>query len=262
MSFPNKIWGSFGDEKVAQSTKIGGLPLGTGMELPDGRLFRHAKAGGTALVAGQLQMTMAEVDSGRVKELAVATSAAVGATSITLTMAGSVTSENDYEDGYLFINDQVASGQGEGEMYKIKSCASAAISSSCEFTLEDGDTVHTALVAGSSVAGLRCNEFQNVVIHKAGTVVGQPVGVAPVAASANFYFWCQRRGSVCALTADTVGSVGKGAVACLETNGAFKSYVIASGTTSGKEFDLNILGYWMSPAATASDYSLIYLTLE
>ena len=54
MSYPNVIYGDYGDEKVAQSTKIGNLPLGQLMVLPDGRKFRHAQASATALVAGDL----------------------------------------------------------------------------------------------------------------------------------------------------------------------------------------------------------------
>ena len=262
MAFPSRIWGSYGDEKASQSTRIGSLPLGTRMELPDGRVFAHAKAGGTSLVAGQLQMTMAEIDTSRRYEMAVAADAAIGATSVTLTTGGSALVADDYADGYLYINDEAAA-EGEGRVFKIKSSASAAAASSAVFTLADGDTIDQALVAGSSVAGLRCNEFQNVVIYKAGTIVGQPAGVAPVDVTASYYCWLQRRGAVGALTAATAGAVGAGAVACLETNGAFKAYVIASGTTAGKERDVSILGYWMASAAgTAGDYSLIYLQLE
>ncbi|KKL16382.1 hypothetical protein LCGC14_2496170, partial [marine sediment metagenome] len=55
MAFPNVIYGRYGDEKVAQSTKIGGLPLGQEMVLPDGREFRHSCAQtAAALVAGKL----------------------------------------------------------------------------------------------------------------------------------------------------------------------------------------------------------------
>jgi len=231
------------------------------MELPDGRVFAHAKAGGTSLVAGQLQMTMAEIDTGRRYEMAVAADAAIGATSVTLTNSGTALTADDYADGYLFINDEAGAGQGEGYAYKIKSSASAAAASSAVFTLADGDTISQALVAGSSVAGLRCNEFKDVVIYKAGTIVGQPVGVAPIDVTLNYYFWLQRRGAVAALTAATIGAVGAGAVACPATNGAFKAVVTAA-TTADVPAEIDVLGYWMAPAATAGDYSLIYLELE
>ena len=55
MSFPNVIYGDYGDEKVAQSTKIGSLPLGQLMILPDGRAFRHTRAHtAQAMTAGYL----------------------------------------------------------------------------------------------------------------------------------------------------------------------------------------------------------------
>ena len=54
MGIPSIIYGDYGDEKVTSSTKIGNLPLGQLMRLPDGRKYRHARSGGTALAVGQV----------------------------------------------------------------------------------------------------------------------------------------------------------------------------------------------------------------
>ena len=62
MSFPNTVYGSYGDQYTSQTTKIDGLPLGTKMELPDGKIFRHCKAGGTTLSVSKLVQTEDTVD--------------------------------------------------------------------------------------------------------------------------------------------------------------------------------------------------------
>ncbi len=255
-SFPNKIWGSYGDEKATSSTK--GPPLGTGMELPDGSKFRYARAGGTALVAGNLIMGVTEVDSDRVKELAVATAAAVGDTSITLTNGGTAMTTNLLTDGYIFTNDE----QGQGIKYRIKACGSAAASASVTFELEDGDPVQTALLAGSSVCGLRQNAYDLVVIYKGGTIGASKVGVAPIAVTADSYFWLQTRGECAVLTAATVMSVGAGMVGSVETDGAVKAWLTSGSAAADTEEAIHIIGYSMAPAATAGDYGLVFLTLE
>lgn len=253
MSFTNRIYGSYGDEKATSPTKY--LPLGTPMELSDGRMFRYARAGGTTLVAGEVTMGMTEVDSGRVKELTIG-SAAVGATSVTVTMSGTALSLDDYADGYLYINDD----DGEGNIYKVKASASAAASSTAVFTLADGDAIVVALKTGTSVVGLRQNEFQDLVIQKAGTIGGQPLGIPPVEVTNAYYFWVQRRGAVSAKTAATVLVVGTEVVGCPETNGAVKLFNHGSAATT--VVDIDRIGYTLAPCATAGDYSLIYLTLE
>ena len=53
-SFPNIIFGAYGDEKATSSTKVHGHELGQLMVLPDGRKYRYAKSGGTALAVGTI----------------------------------------------------------------------------------------------------------------------------------------------------------------------------------------------------------------
>ncbi len=218
-NFPHKIWGDFGDEKVTSASKIGSLPLGTRMELPDGRVFAHAKSSATAQIAGTLVKQKETTDAQTKFELAVAANAAVGATSVTLTIGGTAVTVDQYTDGYIFVNDDA----GEGEIYKIKSSASAAISASCVFTLADGDTVTTAIASGTSVAGLCYNEFDGVEVWKSGTLTSMPVGVAPIAATASHYFWVQRRGPVNVLCANTIGATGAQVVPGSEEAEALKT---------------------------------------
>lgn len=227
--------------------------MGTRMELPDGRVFAHAKMGGTTGVAGNLYTTMAEADAGLKYERATI-AAAVDATSITLTLAGTATVADTYADGFIFVNDSAAGGDGQGEVYKIKSSASAAAGSACIFTLADGDTVKTAIKAGSSVAGVARNEFSGVIIYAAGTITGGLAGIAPIAATADYYFWVQRKGVCNAYTSDTIGAACDAAIPGL-TQGALRQM---TGTT----VVINQVGTWMFPAATASDYCLVNLELD
>src|SRR3990167_8352141 len=104
MSFPNVVYGDYGDEKLAQSVKIGGLPLGQLMILPDGSKFRQARApSGTATVAGSLyQVAARNSDTMLYKSLVPAATYAVGATSVAFTTGGTTSITTDqYADGWL-----------------------------------------------------------------------------------------------------------------------------------------------------------------
>src|SRR4030042_2004512 len=110
MSFPVSADGSFGQEKVVTTTKK--VPLGTRMVLEDGRAFRYCKAG-EALGAGTLcQTPLAIADHDM--DLPIALAAAVGATSISVTIATTAVTADQYMDGYIYIND----GAGEGHIYR------------------------------------------------------------------------------------------------------------------------------------------------
>ena len=78
----------------------------------DGRAFRYAKAGGTALVAGNLQQSQAQ-DTDTQDMTAVA--AAVADTAIVSTTTVTVTA-NEYAEGFILVTVT----PGVGRQYKIK----------------------------------------------------------------------------------------------------------------------------------------------
>lgn len=259
MAFPVHIYGNYGDERTAQSTKIGSLPLGTRMILPDGRIFAHARASTAAAIsAGLICVEAATSSSAHVANLTA--SAAAGATTIniTLTATGAVT-KDQFTDGYIFVNDSGA-GTGEGYVYKVKGNNSGAVSTTVQFQLYETDTVQVALAAASTEVGIRVNEFDHILHRATGTgAVGIPAGVAGVAASAGFYHWTQRRGPACVLSAGTVATTGVPVASATTVAGGVAKSTIAADTTTVGDFNI---GWCMSPAGASTDYDLIYLQLD
>ena len=261
MSYPNVIQGSFGQEKVAQSTKIGNLPLGTRMVLSDGREFVHARASATALVAGCLYEGEAgSTGAAVIKSLAVS-AAAVGATSVTVTLAGTVLGAGVYDDGYLFFS----AGSSSGSVYKIKSHpAGAATNSTVVVSLADSDILAgEGVAAGTTTAGLRKNENDKLVLTTADTIgVNSLVGIATRDVTADYYCWMQKKG-VCAALTDGTLIVGEPVSPSSALAGAVTICKVAAASTAGvaivvKQFTR--IGYCMSVAAS-TEYSLINLNL-
>ena len=256
MSFPNVIYGDYGDEKAQSSTKIGSLPLGEIMVLPDGREFRHAKSGGTILYAGKLYTqgaAVADHGCGTADNL-LCTAAAVNATAIVVTMGGTTTITADqYADGVIVIRDDT----GEGQTYKIKSNNSAAVSSTATITLEPTDAVVTA-IGGTATASLRANPFSAVLLRPAGSgVVGIPAGVPAREVTASYYCWLQRKGTCAGLTSGTTIVIGEPVVADTAVAGAFAP-VVAS--TTNVLQNLDIIGH-CQVVSPNTEYSNINLEL-
>ena len=263
MSFPNIIYGDYGDEKRAQSTRINSLPLGTLMVLPDGRKFRHARAAsGTALTAGYLQTGPAvPADTMLVKSLVPNSTIAVGATSVAGSTGGTTAITTDqYRDGFLIVPASTAH-PGAGRMYKVVSNNSAA-SGSASFTinLDLADPIETALPAGTTTFGLRANLYNQVVVCPGDTSAVAPIaGVPPVAVSAGFYCWLQRSGPAVVFNAGTVLTVGEPVVASTGVAGAVAA--IAATTVTDAKNRLGMIGYGMT-LGVANGFALVDLTLE
>ena len=269
MSYPNIVYGDFGDEKIVSAAgtaarKIGGLPLGARMVLPDGRDYAHAYSEANALAIGTLAVQKAV--AGTSVNLAVATAATVGATSVALTMPATtlVTANDQYADGYLSVNDE----QGEGYTYKIKKSNTAAGAANATFTLYPNDPIKIALLDGTTQCTIRENEFYAVIARAAGTTaVGIPAGVPNVAVAASTYCWLQRNGPATLLSGGTVGVAGSPFAACT-VEASFQAWSDVKGADSaaaGAETTVapvsQQLGYVMVAPAASSEYFLGYLQL-
>ena len=264
--FATNISGNYGDEKVAQSTRIGGLALGTRMMLPDGRIFVHSRAGATALVAGKLYQGKAgETNTIFISTLATATGV-VGDKTITVTVSGTVLAEDTYADGYITLH----TGTGIGSVYKVKSHPEAD-ASTCVVALEPSDGLVTAVAGGTTTAGMRKNEFDSVLLTTADTVgVNFIAGVAPAVADANDYCWIQRRGACLCLEDNSTAIVGLPVTASTVTAGAIglfappiahMSGIKASSPIAGSRDELVPVGECMSVGGSGG-YALIYLKLD
>lgn len=273
MSYPNVIYGDYGDEKVAQAAKIGSLPLGQLMILPDGRKFRLAQAGASALSAGVVVGTSAGiVNHGMVAASGLIASAttthnAVGNTNVILlsntAVAGAVTA-SQYADGFLHIQDDT----GEGYVYRVKDNTAAVSSAATAFTvtLEPTDGLKVALNPNTTTCSLRKNLFKDAILYSQGTIIAPLIGATPVAVSASFYFWCQRSGPVSLRTGASTLVDGALVIAASATAGSVTvPPTTADTSTVVAAYNLAIrakpIGYAME-TVTATEQALVDLHLE
>lgn len=218
-------------------------PLGMKVETPDGRVYRYVKVGATALVAGKLYDGPATVADHT--NISVASAAAAGASTITVTLGSTAATANQYAGGVVVINDV----DGQGFTYSIKSHPAADAAASLTLTLDDEETVVTALTT-SSQATLVANQYNGVIIH-ATTETGVPVGVAVTQVTAAQYGWLQTRGPVSLLINATTG-IGESVAASDTTN--------AGGGEVGDGV-LSPIGYALA-AGVASEYNPVFLTID
>lgn len=251
--FPNTIYGDYGDEKVQSSTRIGSLALGTRMVLPDGRMYAHAKAGGTTLSRGLLTQSSDTVDNHDTNQ-AVQAAAPVGSQSIVVTLGDAELLVNYYADGYCVMND---GDDNEGQIYKLAEHALAAASGTPTLNFEGGDTLHTAVLATTTEVGLRRNEFDALNLWEAATVEGQIAGIPTREITANYYFWVQRRGAA-GYKVKTSATLGLSLVAA---TGADGSLITWAGSAAATTFEVEPVGYCMT-VQSDGDYGLVYLTLD
>lgn len=204
------------DARSVQSTKAS-AELGQLAQTADGRQFRYALNGAANLAAGKLNVN-ADVDS-NVANKTVATSAAIGATSVVVDVAGTVVA-NAYAGGYMTINDAT----GEGISYLVS--GNGGRTGAGEITVYLQEPLTVAVTVDVSEYTLTANPYASVVIS-ATDQADQPVGVANVAVTAAYYCWLQT-GGVCSVLFDeavtrglalTIGTGVAGAVEALDAAG-------------------------------------------
>ena len=214
MSYPNVVYLQHGREKVAQSAKIGNLPLGQLMVLPDGRKFRHAQAGSaTDLEAGVVVGASASVvghggiSGSGLTASATATNNAAGDTNVVLLTKSAAVTKDQYAGGMLNVVGPAGSTY-IGQNYKIKSNKSAAVSSKLEITLEPNDGLKVAFAAVTTVCSLSKGAHAEAIVQ-ASAPIGPVIGATPVAVTKSYYFWAQRSGPASLQQAVTVCTAGE-----------------------------------------------------
>jgi len=245
MGFPNEIHGSWGDEKVASTTKKN--PLGARMILPDGRVFRYSKAG-EELGPGKVCMQAAGVANHDMD--LVTTAAAVGAGTVTVTLGATAATKDQYADGYLYVN----STAGYGHIYRIASNPATAKSTAMVVTLENGDEIAVALTA-SSETGLMANPYSAVEVMDENDVDGRPLGVAATLIASGSYGWLQTWGEACVLVEEGVAAcvLGQAVAMGAAVDGAVE---LAAGDV------IPYIGILALIATAAADYGVVYLTIS
>ena len=182
------IWGDYGDEKVTGPTKL--PPYGTRMVLPDGRVYYYGQTDG-AQTAGAICQSAVGI-ANHDMDLATNTASA-GDKSVTVTVGGTAATEDQYADGYLYIND----GTGQGHNYKIRQHDAIDSSGSGAINLMDGDAIITGFEA-ATIAGLAKNPYKDFIVYPT-TPTGHAVGVAPTDFDDDDYGWLQTWGPAAVL---------------------------------------------------------------
>ncbi|MCR4278111.1 MAG: hypothetical protein NUV85_03835 [Candidatus Berkelbacteria bacterium] len=207
----------------------------------DGRKFRYVFCTPTALVAGKLQQGPAEVTNHQDLTSPVA---AVGDTTIAVTLGNTLAQANQYAGGLAIITVT----PGVGYSYRIKSHPAAAASASLTLTLDD--PIEVALNATSRI-DLVQNPFNGVIVYPT-TATGGAVGVAVDVVDAGKYGWIQSGGAVGCLANGAV-AIGDSVCASNAVAGSVESF-----TTGSKQ---NIVGYALTGVAD-TEYGAIYLTID
>lgn len=208
----------------------------------DGRGYRYAKAGASALVVGKIQQAAAE-DTSNQQEVTI-TNAAVG--DLTIVSTDSVTlALNLLAGGFLLVSEGTL---GVGEVYKLKG-NTAAVSAVVTFNLDEPVRVATT---GTCKVDVKINPYQGVVVAPT-SQTSAVVGAAQYAIAASEFGWLQTHG-VCGILAQGTCVVGDGLVpANTTTTGTVVTRADASLEAS--------IGYALHGAAS-TDFCLAFLTID
>lgn len=193
MSFPLVYWGPDGEQyNTYTDPATGGEPryrLGQQLVLRDGRKFRFARAGASALAAGDVQQAAA--NTANHVDLAIQAAGKVNDTTFAVTLGATAVVQDEYMDGVVVSVGTAANGGGMS--YAIAE-HHAAVTSAGTFTvpLAAGVTIQLATTT-SGFASLIHHPYRNTVKIPA-TLTQVPVGVACSAPAANAWGWLQTRG--------------------------------------------------------------------
>ena len=225
--------------------------LGTLRILSDGRMFRYAKAGATALSAGKMGKAAA-INAAHVNETVAvaAVSAYEHKVAITVT-AGSAIADGDLIGGYLFIQH----GDGLGYNYLIE--GNVAITATGTAMVVDLDEPLKVAVATTTEITLCHSPWLGVVENT--TQETFPCGIAPIAVTANYYYWCQTHGMAACL-----GTAGTEAVATMliqsSTAGALQT--ISGGGATTVDVDQPLVGIVYGTAMVEDEYTPVWLQID
>lgn len=240
----NLMTQSIYDESSVNSVQIGTLGISKW-----GSKYRYVKAGASALVAGELLQE--SVESTNYRSMVCAESAAIGATSVLVTLGGSAVTASQFEFGTLIIE----SGTGLGQMFRIKSHeVQTGTTSSCRFYLDR--PLKVALVVTTTQVSVRRNAYNGVIEYPVTTQTGAPVGFALQANQASYYAWVQTGGEAVVLF-DTGTNTSNGITAI-----APSAAVAGSVAPVLDAVGAIVLGYANEVASVDSTMGLVHLTMD
>ncbi|TVL99573.1 MAG: hypothetical protein CV087_17595 [Candidatus Brocadia sp. WS118] len=167
------------------NTDQGAPELGQLVFGANGKAFRYAKAGASALVVGNLLQSPA-IDT-QFDDMAIPSATAAGSYEVVVTNGTTVLTGNEFVGGTL----EVSVTPGLGEEYTILYNSSAA--SGAALTLRLDRPLRTAWTTSTKVT-LRKSPYNGVIQAPATTLTGEIVGVAIYPIAAGEYGWIQTKG--------------------------------------------------------------------
>jgi len=214
-----------------------------------GNRYRYVKAGGTALVVGNLLQEPAE-DTNFVSMTPYA-AAAIGATEIQVTLGGTAVTASMFDGGFLTVSVT----PGLGQSFRIKShTVQTSTSGVCTFTLDR--PLKVALTVAASKVSVRKNPYNGVIQYPVTTQTGGAVGVAILAITASYYGWIGTGGDFPVLF-DTGTNTANDASG-IEASAAVAGSVCAADGGAGSIY----LGYSRQVASVDGTTSICHLVLD
>jgi hypothetical protein len=161
-------------------------PLGTILVDPSGgRAWRYGLNGGVALGAGKL--VQSEVHVAHHEDMPAGTEPA-DETTISITPPSTDVPEDDYDEGFLWVNDAA----GEGEIHRVLTTPAISAGATGNIELYANDPIVTAFEAATTVSLIRHAGAQ-VIVHPSPPTAGL-YGVPNIPITAAYYGWFQFRG--------------------------------------------------------------------
>jgi hypothetical protein len=176
-------------------------PVSLGTQAIDeaGNRYRYARAGALLTVGNALQASVPVPNH----QATTAAAAAVGDTTLTMTLGATLATANQYAEGFAIVYVT----PGNGYKYRIKSHPAAAQSASLTVTLYSDNPVVVALTTASKIS-LVANPYADVIQTPVTTLTGAVVGGACAPIPSGYCGWIQT-GGVFAGLIDGTPAVGQ-----------------------------------------------------
>lgn len=162
-----------------------------------GRRYRYVRAGAVALVAGDVMQAAPQITA---HTTAAVAAAAIGATSVVVTLGAVAAAENLYRNGLLIVDTT----PGEGYSYAIDYHAAVLASGALTAKLSKDTPIQVALTTSSKVTLVR-NLYDGVIQTPVTTLTGVAVGVAVYPIPISYYGWIGTGGIFSTLVKGTPG---------------------------------------------------------
>ena len=225
-------------------------PVGTIMELTDGRRYRFGSAGGSNLAVGKL--CQSEVPEAAWDELVMPGATVVGDKSITITNGATTITKDELKGGYLNIEDDT----GEGHLYKILG-NDAELAGSAALVVRIAAPGIVVATTTATTVGVLKNPWRDVIIHPSPPTANL-IGVPAVAIATTRYGWFQTRGPASILIDGTV-VIGFSVMPSNAVDGAVEAWGLAE---AAPPTEIGFACGRVIEVAATTEYGLIDLHLE